>query len=67
MVAVPENVTMRRQHPAGQPAPVSATYELRNVFGTAAGVRVRMPRGQILPDALIGHDWTVAEEYPEDC
>ena len=67
IAAIPKEFTMRRQHPPGQPAPVSATYELMNVFGTPTGARVRLPRGQILPDAPIGHDWTVVEEHPEDC
>jgi hypothetical protein len=58
---------MRSPHASGQPAPVSATYEQMNVFGTPTGVRVRVQRGHPLPDAPIGHEWAVVVEHPEDC
>ena len=57
----------RPTHPPGHLAPATATYEQMNVFGSPTGIRVRVPRGHPLPDAPIGHEWTVAEEHPEEC
>jgi hypothetical protein len=57
----------RPTHPPGHPAPVTATYEQMNVFGSSTGIRVRVPRGHPLPNAPIGHGWVVAEEHLEEC
>jgi hypothetical protein len=58
---------MESTHAPGQPAPVSATYEQLNVFGSPTGIRVRVRREHPLPAAPIGHGWAVAVEHPEDC
>jgi hypothetical protein len=57
----------RPTHPAGHPAPVSATYVQVNVFGSPTQIRVHVPRGHPLPGAPVGHEWVVVEEHPEDC
>jgi hypothetical protein len=57
----------RPTHPPGHTAPVTATYEQTNVFGSATGVRVRVPRGHPLPRAPQGHGWVVHEEHEEEC
>jgi hypothetical protein len=54
-------------HPPGQPAPASATYEQMNVFGSPIGIRVKVMHGDPLPEAPIGHGWTVAENDAHDC
>jgi hypothetical protein len=58
---------MQSTHAPGQPAPISATYGQMNVFGPPTGIRVRVARGQPLPGAPIGHEWTVVVEHPEEC
>jgi hypothetical protein len=57
----------RPTHPAGHPAPTSATYEQINVFGSPTGIRIRMSRGHPLPETPIGHAWAVVEEHPDEC
>ena len=53
-------------HPPGHPAPATATYEQVNVFGSPTGIRIRVPRGHPLTNAPASHEWTVAEEHPEE-
>jgi hypothetical protein len=64
---IPEKVAMQSTHAPGQPAPISATYEQMNVFGSPTGITVRVARGHPLPGAPIGHEWAVVEEHPEEC
>jgi hypothetical protein len=58
---------MQSTHAPGQLAPVSATYEQTNVFGSPTGIKVRVACGNPLPGAPIGHEWIVAEGHPEEC
>jgi hypothetical protein len=60
-------MTQRPVHQPGQPAPAFATYEQMNIFGSPTGIRVTVTHGHPLPEAPIGHDWTVVERDPNDC
>jgi hypothetical protein len=60
-------IAMQSTHAPGQLAPISATYEQTNVFGSPTGIRVHVTRGRPLPGAPIGHEWIVVVEHPEDC
>jgi hypothetical protein len=55
----------RPSHLAGHPAPISATYEQTNVFGSLTGIKIRVTHGTPLPGTPMGHGWTVVEEYLE--
>ena len=55
----------QREHPPGEAAPETATYEQRNVFGTPTGVRVEVTGGEPLPLAPRGYFWVSVEREPD--
>jgi hypothetical protein len=63
---IPEEVGWTLRTPPGQPAPISATYEQMNLFGSPTGIRVSVACGHPLPGAPIGHEWAVVVELPEE-
>jgi hypothetical protein len=50
-----------REYPGGTPAPVSATYETVNLFGSVTGHRVVVQQGDILPALPRGFTWVIVE------
>jgi hypothetical protein len=57
----------RPVHLPGQPAPVSATYEQTNIFGSPTGIWIDVVYGHPLPAAPVGHGGAVAENDADDC
>jgi hypothetical protein len=51
-----------KEHPAGTPAPASASYETVNLFGRRTGHRVVVDQGEILPVLPRGFTWLIVED-----
>ncbi len=45
------------EHLPGEAAPDHGAYEQTNIFGRPNGIRITVARGQMLPDAPVGHFW----------
>jgi hypothetical protein len=60
-------MTQRPEHAPGEAAPVGGTYEQLNIFGRATGTRVTLMHKHPLPDAPLGHNWTLVEEHTAEC
>ncbi|HTW26043.1 MAG TPA: hypothetical protein VME92_02855 [Acetobacteraceae bacterium] len=49
------------EHQPGDPAPMTGTYEMLSVFGTATGVRREVAAGESLPPAPLRHSWVFVD------